>query len=401
MMQIDGLTGGRYGLPADRFWRDRRTPRSPGQNTYVDDPVARTDPRRLYGMPAETAASMPPDQPLGKYAECQGQRPPMIRFGVLGTAKVVPYGILAPARETPGVEVTAIASRTPRKAEEFAASHGIPRGFGSYEALLESRDIDAVYIALPPALHYDWVHRAIEAGKHVLCEKPLAANARLAQDLMLSAKRHGLVLAEAMHIRHLDRLRRQRELLAGGEFGRLLRIEACLRTPYMRMAKDDFRLRFELGGGAALDLGCYAVSCLRYMANEEPEVLSVDHKCSSSQIDRWMRAMIRFPSGAEGVVEFGFRGFYTPRVRLVVTCENGSIRWDGEDGLVQEKNGNQIKESLPTKSTYQRQLEAFVKSVRGEPSNVLPPDDAVSTARVLDAMYAKAGLALRGTRQAS
>ena len=95
---------------------------------------------------------------------------------------------LAPARETLGVEVRGIASRTLQKAEEFAAIYGIKQGFGSYEALLESSDIDAVYIALPPALHYDWARRTIEAGKHVLCEKPLAENAQLAQELMLSAR---------------------------------------------------------------------------------------------------------------------------------------------------------------------------------------------------------------------
>jgi predicted dehydrogenase len=163
------------------------------------------------------------------------------------------------------------------------------------------------------------------------------------------------------------------------------------------MAKGDFRLRFELGGGAALDVGCYAVSCLRYMAGEEPEVLSVHYKCSSPQIDRWMRATLRFPSGVEGVAEFGFRGFYMPRSGVVVTCENGSIKWDGK-GLVLEKNGDSIRESLPSKS-HQLQLDAFVKKIRGEESNVLPPDDAVLTARVVDAMYEKAGIALRGTLQ--
>lgn len=320
----------------------------------------------------------------------------MIRFGVLGTARVVPYGLLAPAKETPGVEVTAIASRTPQKAAEFAANHGIARRFESYEALLASSDIDAVYIALPPALHHEWARRAIDAGKHVLCEKPLAENAQLAQELMLLAKQRGVVLVEGMHVRYLDRLRRHRELVAGGELGRLLRIESCLRTPYMRIAKGDFRLRFELGGGAALDLGCYAVSCLRYIAGEEPEVLSVRHKCSAPQIDRWMRGTLRFPSGAEGAVEFGFRGFYTPRSGVVATCENGWAKWEGED-LVHGKNGNVVKESFPPKSTFQLQLNEFAKSVRGEESNALPADDAVLTARVLDAMYAKAGLPLRGT----
>jgi predicted dehydrogenase len=187
-------------------------------------------------------------------------------------------------------------------------------------------------------------------------------------------------------------------LVAGGEFGRLLRIQSSFLTPYVPMAKDDFRLSFELGGGAALDVGCYAVSCLRYIAGEEPEILSVRHKCIRPQVDRWMHATLRFPSGAEGVVEFGFRGFYVPRGGVVVTCEKGSIKWDGK-GLALQKDGNVTHESLPTRSTHQLQLEAFVKSIRGEGSNVLQPDDAVLTARVLDAMYEKAGLALRGSLQ--
>jgi predicted dehydrogenase len=320
----------------------------------------------------------------------------MIRFGVLGTGRVVPYGLLAPANETLGVAVTGVASRTPQKAAEFAARHGIEQGFGSYEALLQAADIDAVYIALPPALHYEWARRAIEMGKHVLCEKPLAENARLAQELARCAEQHGRVLVEGMHIRYLTRLRRQRELATGGELGRLRRIEAYLRTPYMRMAPDDFRLRFELGGGAALDLGCYAVSCLRYVAGEEPEILSVQYKGWGRQIDRWMRATLRFPSGADGVVEFGFRGLYTPRMGLDAVCEGGSVGWHGERDLVIRRDGAQSHETFAPQSTHRLQLEAFVKRVAGEPSEALPPEDAILTARVLDALYEKAGLAVRG-----
>ena len=324
----------------------------------------------------------------------------MIRFGVLGTARVVPYGLLAPAKETQGVEVSGIASRSLQKAEDFAARHGIERAFGSYEALLDAADIDAVYIALPPALHYDWACRAIEAGKHVLCEKPLAENAQRAQALTLLAQEHNRVLVEAMHIRYFERVRRQRELVASGEFGRLLHVDLCFRSPYTPMAKNDFRLSFELGGGAALDVGCYAVSCLRYLAGEEPEILSVRHKCSTRQIDRWMRASVRFPSGAEGIAEFGFRGLYRPRGDLAVTCENGWIKWDAQ-GLVYQKNGDLIREALPTKSSYQLQLDAFAKALRGERSDVPPSDDAILTACVLDAMYEKAGLAVRGTLRTS
>lgn len=319
----------------------------------------------------------------------------MIRFGVLGTARVVSYGLLAPARDIQGVEVIGIASRTLQKAKDFVATHGIQQGFGSYEALLECTDVDAVYVALPTALHYEWARRAIEAGKHVLCEKPLAANAQLAEELALCAKRHDRVLVEGMHIRYSGQLRRQRELVASGELGRLLRVQSCFRATYARMAKDDFRLSLELGGGATLDLGCYAVSCLRYMAGEEPEVIAASSKCFSTQVDRWMRADCRFPSGAGGVAECGFRGFYLPRVGVIATCEGGSIKWDGP-GLEYNKNGDMIKEPIAPTPTFKLQLAAFANRVRGEQSDAHLLEDSIQTARVLDAMYNRAGLALRG-----
>lgn len=320
----------------------------------------------------------------------------VIRIGVLGTARVVPYGLVAPAKETPGVEVTGIASRNQQKAAEFAERHAIPRAFDSYDALVTSPDIDAVYVALPPALHYEWARRAIEAGKHVLCEKPLAINARLAEQLALLARERGRVLLEAMHIRYAEKLRRQRELAAGGELGRVLRIDACFRTPYMPMPADDFRRSLELGGGAALDVGCYAVSCLRYIAGEEPEILSARHKSSSPQVDRWMRAELRFPSGAAGAVEFGYRGLYLPRGGVVVTCENGWSKWRG-DGIAYAKDGSEVREAFPAQSTYRHQLAAFANSIRGEASDALAPDDSVQTARVLDAIFEKGGLAVRGS----
>ena len=182
-------------------------------------------------MPAGTDAVAATEEFPGQCSDSSEWVSPVIRFGVLGTARSCAVRALATAKETQGVEVNGIASRTLQKAEEFAARHGIQRSYGSYEALLESSDIDAVYIALPTALHYDWARRAIDAGKHVLCEKPLAENAQLAEELVLHAGQHGRVLFEGLHVRFLDSLRRQRELVAGGEFGGLLRVEACSRTP--------------------------------------------------------------------------------------------------------------------------------------------------------------------------
>ena len=152
----------------------------------------------------------------------------MIRFGVLGTARVATYGLLGPAGETEGVEVSAIASRDPGKAEAYAVANRIPRAFGSYAALVEAPEIDAVYVALPTALHHEWAQRAIEAGKHVLCEKPLAATGDQAQALLEAAGRRGVVLAEGMHVRHHAGLKRLREMTREGAVGRTLRIELVL-----------------------------------------------------------------------------------------------------------------------------------------------------------------------------
>jgi predicted dehydrogenase len=319
-----------------------------------------------------------------------------LRIGVLGTARVVAYGLLLPARQTPGIEVVAVGSRSIESAQSFAALHGIPRAFGSYDALCEATDVDAVYVALPTALHATWVRRALTAGKHVLCEKPLAANAIEAADLVRCARQHGRVLLEGLHIRYLRRLERQREIVAGGELGALRRIESCFRLPRVPMAAGDFRLQFEMGGGAALDLGCYAVSCLRYVAGEELEVTNVRFRTASPRVDRWMQASLRLPSGAAGVAECGFRGWYLPRMGVTVQCERGNVTWS-KDGIQVKQGGRVIAEALPPDWTYQRQVQAFARSCRGESSDAMPAEDSLATATVLDAMYEKSGLGIRGT----
>lgn len=307
---------------------------------------------------------------------------------------MVAYGLVQPVQGVSDVKVEGVASRSLEKAQAFAGAHGIPRSYGSYQALLDDEEIDAVYVALPTALHGEWVRRALEAGKHVLCEKPLAANATVAQELETCAKEHQRVLLEGLHVRYLQKLRRQRELVAGAEFGRLLRIEACFRVPRVPMADGDFRLRYELGGGAGLDIGCYAASCLRYVAGEEPQVRSATCRRASSQVDRWMKAVCRLPSGAEAVIECGFRGWFSRRLTIEVKCERGWIKWE-EGGLVHKNGERVVHEAIADNWTYQLQLQAFVDSIRGRPSEALPPEDAVANARVLDAMYAAAGLAPR------
>ena len=145
-----------------------------------------------------------------------------------------------------------------------------------------------------------------------------------------------------------------------------------------------------------MDIGCYAVSCMRYMASAEPEVLRVEYRLATAQVDRWMRAECGLPGGVEGVIECGLEGWYRQRLGVNVQCERGWIKWHGE-GLAYELNGRRLYEETSDGSTLQLQLQAFTDSVRGEASRALPSDDAVANARVLDAMYAAAGLAPRPT----
>jgi predicted dehydrogenase len=320
--------------------------------------------------------------------------PEPVRIGVVGTGRVVASGLIQPAKSTPGARIVAVASRAIDKARAFAALHGIDQAYGAYDDLLQDANVEAVYIALPTALHAYWVRKALDAGKHVLCEKPLAPNAQVAESLVAHARLRQRVLQEGMHTWYMQRLRRQRDLVASGELGSLTRIDSCFRVPRIPMARGDFRLNFALGGGAALDLGCYAASCLRYVAGEEGEVTRVRYRLASPEVDRWMRAELRLASGARGTCECGFRGWYSLRVDVRVQCESGWVRWD-KAGLMYKRDGEVIREPIQEDWTYQRQLDAFVRSSRGEGSHGPSPDDSVATARMIDAMYVKANLALR------
>ena len=317
-----------------------------------------------------------------------------MRIGVLGAGRVVSYGLLQPAKATPSIEVAAVASRSPDRAKAFAAQHGIPRAHDSYAALLADPALDAVYVALPPALHPTWVRAALDAGKHVLCEKPLAPNASVAQELVSFARERSRVLQEGMHIRFMNKLQRQRELVASGDFGHMTRIEACFRLPKVPMAPGDFRLDYALGGGAGLDIGCYAASALLFIAGERAEATRASSRLAAPNVDRWMRAEIRLVSGVPGSCECGFRGWYRRRLDVRVDCEKGRIEWD-DAGLVYRQDGRRVREPVQEVWTYQRQLDAFARRCRGEASYGPINDEAVDTARLVDSMYAAAGLALR------
>jgi predicted dehydrogenase len=226
--------------------------------------------------------------------------PAPLRLGILGAARIAPAALLRPARDLPAATVVALAARDRTRAETFARRHDIPRVHTSYADLLADPEIDAVYNPLPNSLHCEWTVRALEAGKHVLCEKPIASNADEARHMAEAAEKTGRVLMEAFHYRYHPLAARMREIVASGELGRIRRIEAALCFPLLR--RGDIRFDLSLAGGALMDAGCYAVNCVRFLADAEPEVVSARARLSSPGVDRRMDAELRFEGERLGKV---------------------------------------------------------------------------------------------------
>ena len=189
--------------------------------------------------------------------------------------------LLGPARRVPGVEVVAVAARDAARASAFAARHRIPRVHSTYEALLADPEIEAIYNPLPNSLHAPWTIRALESGKHVLCEKPFAATVAEAEAMADAAARSGRDLMEAFHYRYHALFARMRALLRAGEIGTVQRLEAWFFIPLLK--RNDIRWRADLAGGALMDTGCYTVHLLRHLAEAEPGVVSARGSTKSTK----------------------------------------------------------------------------------------------------------------------
>ena len=228
----------------------------------------------------------------------------MTRIGTLGAARIAPTALLKPARDVHGVEVMAVAARDRSKAHAFATKHAIPRVLDSYEQLIADPEIDAIYNPLPNGLHAEWTIAALEAGKHVLCEKPFTANAHEAEAVAAVAARHPeLVLMEAFHWRYHPLAERIRGIIASGELGKVRNIETymCIPLPL----PNDIRFDIGLAGGALMDTGCCAIHQLRTFADAtgagEPHVAKAEAKTLHKRpsIDRWIRAELDFENGGD------------------------------------------------------------------------------------------------------
>jgi len=306
-----------------------------------------------------------------------------IRWGILGTGDIN-RKLLRGARLSDAVEVVAVASRDPERATAFAAEHGIPRSFGSYEAMLDDPDVDAVYICVPNALHHTWTMAALAAGKHVLCEKPYTRRPDEVTTAFDAADRAGLVLSEAFMWRHTRQTRRLLELLP--QIGQLRTIRATF--SFVLENPANIRLRADLDGGSLMDVGCYCVSGARLLAGEEPATIFGIQTTGPSGVDVAFTGVLGFPSGV--VAEFT-SAFTTDHQGLEAIGSTGSIRlpdpWHNVEGLIY-LNDEEIR--LEPGNPYQDELENVSAAIRGEAAPRLGRDDALGQARTIAALYESA-----------
>jgi predicted dehydrogenase len=308
-----------------------------------------------------------------------------VRWGILSTARINEL-VLDGARQSNCAAFIAVASRDQGRAEEYAHEHGIDRAHGSYEALLDDPDVEAVYISLPNSLHVEWSIRALDAGKHVLCEKPFDKRPTEVERAFDAAERAGLVLMEAFMYRHHPQTRKLEEVVSSGAVGELRHLHASF--SFLLDDPENVRLRPELDGGALMDLGCYCLSQCRLLAGE-PELVFGRQHTGPTGVDVRFTALLQFPGDVSaefycafdlpeqnGLEAIGSEG--TALVPDPVRCRDPHVELNGERIDVEDVD------------RYLLQIDNFSAAVRGEAEPLLGRDDALGQARAIDALYRSA-----------
>jgi predicted dehydrogenase len=319
-----------------------------------------------------------------------------LRFGCLGAARIAPGALVKPAKSSADAEVRAIAARDPVRAAAFAGRHGIPVVHQSYDAVLADDEVDAVYNPLPNGLHAKWTLMALDAGKHVLCEKPFTANAAEAERVAAAAEKSGRVVMEAFHWRYHPLARRALEIIQSGQLGEVQHVEAALCFPLFK--RDDIRWRLDLAGGALMDVGCYPVHMVRTFAGREPTVSGATTRLHSPGVDRYVQAELSFGDGMTGRVTGSMWSTSILRTSVTVAGDRGRMRIINPTtphmfNLVTVKTGSGTRRHrVSGDPTYTYQLAAFVDAVRGSVPPLTPPADSVANMQVIDDIYRAAGM---------
>jgi predicted dehydrogenase len=326
--------------------------------------------------------------------------PRKIRFGTLGAARIAPDALIKAAHNVPEAEVAAIAARDSMRAREFAAANGIPRVLATYDDLLNDPELDVIYNPLPNSLHCQWTIAALRAGKHVLCEKPLASNAVEAERMAKAADESGEILGEAFHYRYHPLADRIRTLMTDGTIGRLLHVEGHFSVP---IPETNIRFDWSLAGGATMDLGCYPLHMIRYFSGMTPRVIRAAAETGPKNIDIAMDVALELAGGVTARMSCAMKKDSVISATFSARGERGELRvinpiapQRGHQLTVKSAAGEK-NETVPGDTTFTYQLRAFVKAVRGEAKFPTDGTEGIINMRVIDDVYRAAGLPPRAT----
>jgi len=312
-----------------------------------------------------------------------------VKWGIVSTAdinrKVIPG-----AHASGKVDLVAVASRDQARADAYASEWRIPRAYGSYEALLADPEIEAVYISLPNTLHVEWSIKAVEAGKHVLCEKPFTRHAEEAAAAFDAAERAGRLLSEAFMYRHNPQTKKLRELVEGGAVGELRVIRSAF--GYGLYDEENIRLRTDVEGGALMDVGCYNVSGSRLLGGE-PERVWGEAWYGPSGTDWVFTGTMRFPGNVIATLDCGTA--MVERDELEAIGSEASLflddPWHCNKPVIElRRDGGVERIEVEHQDSYRLELENMSDAIRGEAVLLLGRDDALGQARALEALHVSA-----------
>jgi predicted dehydrogenase len=322
-----------------------------------------------------------------------------VKWGVLGVAGIAVRKVIPAMQKSEWSEVTAIASRDLGKAQRAARELGIAKACGSYKELLKDKEIEAVYNPLPNHLHVPWTTKAAEAGKHVLCEKPIALNAAEAETLLEVGKKTGVNIGEAFMVKTHPQWLRTRELVRGGRIGELRAIVTIF--SYFNRDPENVRQKPEWGGGGLLDIGCYPITLSRFLFGEEPVRVSGTLEIDPEfRVDRLTSAVLEFPSG-QSIFSCGTQSAYYQRVQLLGT--KGRIEVEIPFNAPNDRplrlivddckdllGGGITVETIPTCDQYRIQGDVFSRAIREDTEVPVPLEDAIANMKVIDAIFRSA-----------
>jgi predicted dehydrogenase len=323
-----------------------------------------------------------------------------LNWGILGAARIATSQVIPALQDGDRHRILAIASRDAEKAAAAAKSLAIPRSYGSYEALLEDPEVEAIYNPLPNHLHVPWSIRAMEAGKHVLCEKPIAMNAAEARTLLDARQKTGRHVCEAFMVRSHPQWIRARELVTGGRIGDLSLITGHF--SYNRRDPNDVRSRVDYGGGVLLDIGCYPITMARWLFDAEPlRVSAFMDRDPDMGIDRVTTGIVEFPGGrqlaftcAGQLVLHQVMHLYGSKGRLQLEIpfnppHDRAVKMFVDDGRDLVGGGIETIE-FPAANQFRLQADRFADALQGKGEVPVTLEDSIANMEVIDALFRSA-----------